>query len=223
MASFNRNRLVTLYVQALMPHPNRTTDSIERIIAAARDEFTENGFSGARVDAIAARAGVNKALLYYHVGGKAALYERVLHDTLGNAAENLAKVVNTFADPVDKLKAYVRLLLGTIRDNPQIPSIILQELAGGTKHLPIQVVRDFVRMFDLITGVLEEGVRAGVFRDTAPVLIHFMVVGPAIFHPRVSALRNRFVDLAQALRPEKNFDISLEAEIERLVMRAVMN
>jgi AcrR family transcriptional regulator len=204
-----------------MTTQNRTTDSIERILAAARHEFTEHGFSGARVDAIAARAGVNKALLYYHVGGKAALYERVLHDTLGNAAESLADIVSTLSDPVDKLKTYVRSLLGTIRENPQIPSIIMQELAGGARHLPEQVARDFACMFDVISGVLEEGVRAGVFRNTAPVLIHFMVVGPAIFHPRVSALRNRFDDLAEALHLEKNFDISLEAEIERLVMRAV--
>ena len=195
--------------------------SVERILDAAKEEFTEHGFAGARVDAIAERAGVNKALLYYHVGGKAALYERVLHDTLGVAADALAEIVQTIPDPVKKLQTYVRSLLGTVRDNPQIPSIILQELAGGARHLPERVARDFARMFDLITDVIEEGVQAGVFRDTAPVLIHFMVVGPAIFHPRVSELRNRFDDLAGALRLEKNFDISLETEIERLVMRAV--
>ncbi len=199
----------------------RQPSRLERILTAARDEFTEHGFSGARVDAIADRAGVNKALLYYHVGGKAALYERVLHDTLGNAAEALSEIVNNIADPVEKLQTYIRSLLRTVRNNPQIPSIILQELAGGARHLPELVARDFARMFDLITDLIEEGVRAGVFRDTAPVLIHFMVVGPAIFHPRVSELRNRFDDLAGALRLEKNFDISLEQEIERLVMRAI--
>jgi AcrR family transcriptional regulator len=204
-----------------MTRKPRTPDSIERIMDAARNEFAEHGFSGARVDAIAARAGVNKALLYYHVGGKAVLYERVLHDTLGNAAEALAEIVRTVAGPVDKLRTYVRSLLGTVRNNPQIPAIILQELASGARHLPELVARDFARMFDLITDVIEEGVQAGVFHDTAPVLVHFMVVGPAIFHPRASALRERFDNLAAALRLEKNFDIALEVEIERLVMRAV--
>lgn len=204
-----------------MTAKNRKLSSVERILAAARDEFTEHGFSGARVDTIAQRAGVNKALLYYHIGGKAALYERVLHDTLGNAAETLAEIVRVIPDPLEKLKTYVRSLLGTIRNTPQIPSIILQELASGARHLPEQVAMDFTRMFGLITDIIEEGVRAGVFRDTAPLLIHFMVVGPAIFHPRVSELRNRFNDLEGALRLEKNFDISLELEIEYLVMRAV--
>ena len=195
--------------------------TVERIVAAARDEFTEHGYSGARVDSIAERAGVNKALLYYHIGGKAALYERVLHDTLGRATENLAEIVQSAPTPEEKLKTYIRTLLGTIRNNPQIPSIIMQELASGARNLPDLVARDFARMFDLITSILEEGVKAGVFRDAAPVLVHFMVVGPAIFHKKVSGLRNRFAELVDAYRLEKNFDISLETEIEQLVMQAV--
>ena len=196
--------------------------TIDRIVAAAREEFTRHGFAGARVDAIAQRAKVNKALLYYHVGGKAALYERVLHDTVGRAASALTDIIQSIPDPVEKLRTYVRMLLGTIRENPQIPSIIIQELARGGKHLPDAVARDFARMFDLVTGIIEEGVQQRVFHDAAPVLVHFMVAGPAIFHPKVSALKLRFDDLLGANRLQKNFDVALETEIEQLVMRAVL-
>ena len=202
--------------------PNtRKTDSVERILAAARVEFAENGFSGARVDAIADRAGVNKALLYYHVGGKAALFERVLHNTIGNLAKTVAERIRPVTDPVEKLKIYVRSLLATVCSNPQIPSIIIQELSSGAKHLPEQTARDFAGLFNIITDIIEDGVHAGVFRETVPVLIHFMVLGPAIFHPRVSELSTRFDNLAAPQRLEKNFSISLEAEIEQLVLQAV--
>ena len=204
-----------------MTPKTRKTNSIERILAAARVEFAEHGFSGARVDAIAARAGVNKALLYYHVGGKAALFERILHNTIGNLAETLDAITQPVADPVEKLKIYVRSLLKTVCSNPQIPSILIQELSSGARHLPEQVARDFARLFNLITDIIEDGVHAGVFRDTAPVLIHFMVLGPAIFHPRVSELSKRFGNLAAPQRLEKNFSISLEKEIEKLVLQAV--
>jgi len=204
-----------------MTHKTKKTDSIERILDAARGEFAEHGFSGARVDAIAERAGVNKALLYYHVGGKAALFERILHSTIGNLAETLEAIIKPVADPVDKLKIYVRSLLETVCSNPQIPSIIIQELSSGARHLPEQAARDFARLFNLITEIVEGGVRVGVFRDTAPVLIHFMVMGPAIFHPRVAELSERYDNLAEPQRLEKNFSISLEKEIEKLVLQAV--
>ncbi len=49
-----------------------------RILDAALDEFSLNGFAGARVDAIARRAGLNKQLISHHFGGKRALYEAVM-------------------------------------------------------------------------------------------------------------------------------------------------
>jgi TetR/AcrR family transcriptional regulator len=52
--------------------------SRERIVAAAMEEFSERGYAGARVDAIARRAGLNKQLISHHFGGKQALYDAVM-------------------------------------------------------------------------------------------------------------------------------------------------
>lgn len=49
-----------------------------RILEAAKKEFASKGLAGARVDRIAAQAGANKRMLYYHVGNKDALYLAVL-------------------------------------------------------------------------------------------------------------------------------------------------
>lgn len=51
---------------------------VRRIVAAAVVEFAARGLHGARVDAIAAAAGINKRLLYHYVGDKAALFEAAL-------------------------------------------------------------------------------------------------------------------------------------------------
>ena len=48
------------------------------ILAAATREFTDKGFGGARIDAIAAHAKINKRMLYHYYGGKEALYVAVL-------------------------------------------------------------------------------------------------------------------------------------------------
>src|SRR5260370_20351878 len=49
-----------------------------KLLAAARREFADSGLAGARVDEIAARAGVNKQLVYHYFGDKDALYLAVL-------------------------------------------------------------------------------------------------------------------------------------------------
>jgi AcrR family transcriptional regulator len=54
----------------------------ERILAAALAEFSEKGISGARVDAIADRAGVNKRMLYYYFGSKDDLFREILRRRL---------------------------------------------------------------------------------------------------------------------------------------------
>jgi TetR/AcrR family transcriptional regulator len=50
----------------------------QKLLAAARREFAASGLAGARVDEIAARAGVNKQLVYHYFGDKDALYLAVL-------------------------------------------------------------------------------------------------------------------------------------------------
>src|SRR3970040_2462057 len=52
------------------------------ILGAAERIFAEAGLAGARTDAIASGAGVNKALLYYYFRSKDALYRAVLEDHL---------------------------------------------------------------------------------------------------------------------------------------------
>ncbi|HLP43493.1 MAG TPA: helix-turn-helix domain-containing protein, partial [Fibrobacteria bacterium] len=54
----------------------------KRILVAARKEFVAKGLDGARMQAIATSAGVNKALLHYYFRGKDRLYRTVLADTM---------------------------------------------------------------------------------------------------------------------------------------------
>jgi AcrR family transcriptional regulator len=59
----------------------------ERILEAAFEEFTQRGFAGGRVDDIAARADVNKALLYHYYEDKNALFRAVLERKMAMLAE----------------------------------------------------------------------------------------------------------------------------------------
>ena len=60
-----------------------------KILAAAVREFSAKGISGARVDAIAARAGVNKRMLYYYFESKEGLFREILRRRLAEGAAKL--------------------------------------------------------------------------------------------------------------------------------------
>ena len=72
----------------------------ERILRAARREFVAKGIAGARVDAIARAASVNKRMLYHYFGDKEALYRAVLREGI---ATNLDLVAAAPADPAELL------------------------------------------------------------------------------------------------------------------------
>ena len=66
--------------------PRRNPDATRaRILAAAESLFAADGFAGTRVDAVAARSGANKRMIYHYFGGKEALFEAVLQHRLGDA------------------------------------------------------------------------------------------------------------------------------------------
>ena len=77
--------------------PNRTQ---ERILAAARAEFSRQGFAGGRVDAIARRAGINKRMLYHYFGDKQGLFREVM---LRKMVQREAWLVGAPEDPLDIL------------------------------------------------------------------------------------------------------------------------
>jgi AcrR family transcriptional regulator len=72
----------------------------ERILRAARREFVAKGFAGARVDAIARAARVNKRMLYHYYGDKEGLYRATLYEGM---ATNLDLVASAPAEPADLL------------------------------------------------------------------------------------------------------------------------
>jgi AcrR family transcriptional regulator len=78
-------------------NPERTR---ERILSAALKEFAAHGFAGARVDAIARRAAINKRMLYHYFGDKEDLFKAVLRRKI---AERQAWAESLSGDPAESL------------------------------------------------------------------------------------------------------------------------
>ncbi|MFO7949421.1 MAG: TetR/AcrR family transcriptional regulator [Candidatus Fermentibacteraceae bacterium] len=139
--------------------------SRDRILDAAAEEFAEAGLAGARVDSIARRAGVNKAMLYYRVGGKEDLYREVLLRAQAILRAGLEADLEGESDPSKALRAYVWGFIDFARRHPEVPSIVLREVAGSFATMPEEAVDGLRGMLDILTGILERGIAEGAFPD----------------------------------------------------------
>jgi TetR/AcrR family transcriptional regulator len=189
--------------------PTTPPEPRDLILDAASAEFAERGFSGARVDEIAARAGVNKAMLYYRVGDKQTLYNAVLMRNFDRVSAALESVVTTRGNARERLEAVVTALVRMVQQHPDHPRIMLREIASGAVHLPTEVLARMLEVVNVVRGLLAEGIAAGEFRPLDPVLAHLTIVGSVIFLNAISPIRGRAAELGPGFSlPEPTTDIS---------------
>jgi TetR/AcrR family transcriptional regulator len=147
------------------------------ILDAALKEFAMEGIAGARTDAIARAAGVNKALLYYYFQDKEMLYGAALDHVFGGLAERIANALRPELTPREKILAYARAHFDYVAENPVYPRMVQREMmrAGsaasphiGSPHIRQMVERYFKPIFMRLSQILREGIEAGEFRPVNP-------------------------------------------------------
>jgi TetR/AcrR family transcriptional regulator len=165
----------------------RPEESRAAILQAAVREFAREGIAGARTDAIARAARVNKALLYYYFKDKDTLYGAVLDQVFGGLRESIQHALSSDLPPREKLLAYVGAHFDYIASHPLYPRIAQGEMmraarGGGTPQLVRIVKRYFVPLFRKVAAVIQEGQAAGEFRPVDP--MHFMpsMIAVIVFH-----------------------------------------
>ncbi|MBP7340936.1 MAG: TetR/AcrR family transcriptional regulator [Smithellaceae bacterium] len=194
----------------------------DKILNAARASFAEDGYSGTHMDAIALRAGVNKAALYYHIGDKDTLYARVLHEVLGNVAEGVKQTVAAADGPEEKLRSYIRFMAAVVIRNPELPPIMMRELAAGGVHLPRLVVEDITGVLAILMGILEDGRKQGIFTDIVPFLVHTMIMGTILLYSKGEPIKDRLSWLPASLKHrDRKLKGSLGDAVGELVLKAI--
>jgi TetR/AcrR family transcriptional regulator len=200
-------------------NPGKTA---QKILTAARKTFSKYGYDGTHVDEIAQRAGVNKASLYYQIGDKDTLYANVIHQVLGNIAQGIAQAVARADAPEEKLKAYILFIADAVDKNPEIPPIMMREVASGGAHLPRLVAEDIASVLTVLLGILEEGKEKGVFDDIVPFLIHTMIMGSILLYKAGTPIKDRQMWIPEELKArDKKLPGSLGDEVAKLVLKAI--
>lgn len=197
-------------------------NTIRQILEAAATIFAKKGFAGARVDEIAEKAGVNKATIYYHIGDKRALYGRILHDIFSMTADDIERQIREGQTPEEKISAYAKAITRTVQRHPNVPRIMIHEAASGIQNFPAEAAADLIRVFVMLTEILEDGAEKGVFSEANPFLIHFVAVGPLIFYTNLNSIKERYESLPGAEGLVKYLFQDVTADIEKIILKAIM-
>lgn len=156
-------------------------ESRAAILQASVREFAEHGIAGARMDAIARAAHVNKALLYYYFQDKDALYEAVLDHVFSGLRSRVEPVLESNLAPRQKMLEYLGTYFDYIAANPQFPRVVQAEWmrSGANSSTMQRVAKEYFRpIYGKLVEVLRQGAEAGEFR----------AVNPLDFMPSVAAM-----------------------------------
>ena len=193
------------------------TATRQGLLSAAAALFAERGFDGVTTAAVAARAGVNKALISYHFGGKRGLYQAILTSGFAEMAGSLKTVEARGQDAPQTLRALLRAFARVRETHPEFPVLFVREvLARGIQPA---VLPHLVEILGVTRRVAERGMRDGVFRRVDPAAMHLALVGSLVFFLATEPARRRAI-AAHALPRMPGFPQFLRY-VEELTLRGL--
>lgn len=152
----------------------------EKILEAAQNVFAETGLNGARMQKIADKAGVNKAMLHYYFKNKKLLFRKVFELIAPKMFPKVLGIINQDVGLEEKIRILVNNYSEFLRKNSEIPLLIIAELH---RH-PEEFSQSFMKAVDsldfdpvkILQKDIDKGVEEGRFRsfDARELLINIL-------------------------------------------------
>jgi len=156
-----------------------------RILEAAKQEFAAHGLAGARVDRIAAKAGANKRMLYYHVGKKDKLYLTVLEGAYEKIRAEERSLDLEHLDPPEAIRRLIDFTWNYFLRNPEFLALLNTENLARARHLKRSAkVKSMHSPFvEMIGTVVRRGVDSGDFQVMVdPVQLYISIAALSFFY-----------------------------------------
>lgn len=172
----------------------KTENTDLEILNAAKEIFQQKGMAGARMQEIADKAKINKALLHYYYRSKQLLFEAVFKSAFQLLAPQLNKVLNDDCDLFEKIENFTESYVSFVVKHPFLPNFVIQELNKNPDFMQkLRAQKNFpsIKKFSL---QVEESIARGIIRpiEAEQLLINILSLNifPFIGQPLLMALIN---------------------------------
>ncbi len=157
----------------------------ERILRAAVNEFAAKGYSGGRIEAICASAGVNIRMIYHHFGGKEGLYIAALEETLSGLRDEELKLDFESASPLDAVLQLFEFTYEHFAAHPRLISLLSGENLLKAKFLKRSKRTPVISspVLAQLKRIIKRGEAEGQFREGIDALqLYVLIVSLSYFH-----------------------------------------
>lgn len=200
--------------------PTPAADSAEqRIFDAAHEVFVQKGLDGAKMQEIADRAGINKALLHYYYRSKEKLYEMVAKAVINRAFPIIRQLIES-DDPLEqKITRFIDFYIDLVSRNPFVPLFVITELNKHPDRFFETILPKELLKPSIFFAQVEAEIAKGTLRPIQPQHLLVNIVSLCIF-PFVARPMLRIVlglnpaELAQFLSERK-------VEVKTFVFQAI--
>jgi len=162
-----------------------TEETRQAILRAAKKEFSQQGYSGARIDKIARIAKCNVRMIYHYFSSKQKLYVAVLEEAYSDLRVREGNLQIDIDNPLDGLLELLRFTFDYFEKNPSFEGILRAEnvMRGRFVRRSARVVEMGFPLRKTISDLIASGERQGVLRaDLDPVHLYVTIAALSRFH-----------------------------------------
>jgi TetR/AcrR family transcriptional regulator len=188
------------------------------ILNAARRVFIAKGYECARMQEIADDAGINKALLHYYFRSKEKLFEAVFSEVAAGLFPAMKQVLESDLGIREKLTFFIKVYLKTLRENPFIPSFVLNTLNTSPERF-IMLVRKSGFNPAFIQNQLDAEAKQGLIRNVRAEHLLVNIVSMCIFPFVARPILQNMFDMSDS--EYVAYLSSREAEITDSILKSI--
>jgi TetR/AcrR family transcriptional regulator len=190
----------------------RAAETRAAILRAAADSFASVGLAGARTEAIARAAGVNKSLLHYYFKSKEGLYSAVLEEHMKEFSQRAQEILSAPGSPSETVLRFVNLHFDFVSARPYYPLLFQRLMMTGGQPLKRLMRKYLLPVGAGLMRVIAGGIRRREFRRVDPGQMAISLVGVTVFYfssaPIVRVLRG--IEPFEAMHLKKRKEHVLE-------------
>lgn len=182
------------------------------ILNAAKSVFQSKGMDGARMQEIADKAGINKALLHYYYRSKQLLFEAVFKNAFSLLAPQLNAILNDDSSIEDKVRNFTSNYISFINQHPYLPTFVIQELNRNPdfilKMKDSPSFPNIEKFKNQVKTEVEEGLIKPISAEQLFMNIMALNVFPFVAKPLLMAFTNTDSDAYNQLMEKRSTEVA---------------